>query len=87
VTVVQGLWTTSKVRRSGEHRLVRVAGCFNITDPPPSRREAASVRLQRRVIRGCKSPRVRALGSETNGNCVAARRGGEQLEVNRWSAT
>jgi hypothetical protein len=48
---------------------------------------AASVRLQRRVIRGCKSPRTRALGSETKGNCVAVRRGGEQLEVNRWSAT
>jgi len=48
---------------------------------------AGAVRLQRRVIRGCKSPQARALGSETEGNCVAARRGGEQLEVKRRSAT
>ena len=35
-----------------------------------------------------ESPRrVRALGPETESNCVAARRGGEQLEVNRRSAT
>ena len=51
------------------------------------RAEARGVRLQRRVTMGCKSAPARALGSETEGNCVAARRGGEQLEVNRRSAT
>jgi hypothetical protein len=45
------------------------------------------VRLQRRVTSGCKSRQARALGSVTEGNCVAARRGGEQLEVKRRSAT
>ena len=49
--------------------------------------KSGAVRLQRRVIRGCESPRARALGSETEGNCVAARRGGEHLEVNGRSAT
>jgi len=35
---------------------------------------------------GCKSPRGRRLLPETEGNCVAARRGGEQPEVNHRSA-
>src|SRR5690242_10491199 len=40
-----------------------------------------------RHSRGESPRRVRALGPVTEGNCVAARRGGEQLEVNRRSAT
>src|SRR4051794_34450993 len=40
-----------------------------------------------RHLRGESPRRVRALGPETENNCVAARRGGEQLEVNRRSAT
>ena len=40
-----------------------------------------------RHLRGESPRRVRALGPETESSCVAARRGGEQLEVNRRSAT
>jgi hypothetical protein len=51
--------------------------------PPKAAGVCACVRVE---TAGCKSPSRLGLNLVTESNCVAARRGGEQLEVNDQSA-